>query len=53
MDDDGKQILDRILKLRKKQKGLLPLFMQSKKILTKHQKCLRTVMVENNQDIPF
>jgi len=44
MDDTSKNFYNKIKALRDKQKTLLPLFLQSKKIVDKHKKCLSTIV---------
>uniref|UniRef100_A0A7S3FY80 Uncharacterized protein n=1 Tax=Strombidium rassoulzadegani TaxID=1082188 RepID=A0A7S3FY80_9SPIT len=53
MDDTSKQYVAKIMELREKQKRLLPLFLQSQKVVTRHKKCLKVILQENEENIPY
>ena len=52
-DSTATQYIQSIQELRAKQKKLLPLFLESSRIVERHQKCLKTILNENNENIPY
>lgn len=53
LDDTSKFYLTKIASLREKQRKLLPLFLQSQKVVNRHQKCLKVMLDDNNENIPY
>ena len=53
LDKTSQTYLNKIVQLREMQKKILPLYLESKKLVFKHQKCLSTILNENNELIPF
>jgi len=53
MNEASKVYFYKIKDLRDKQRTLLPLFLQSKKIVERHKKCLSTILKENDEHIPY
>lgn len=52
-DDKSKQFIEKIKGLREMQKKILPLYLESCSLVSKHHKCLKTIMDENQEFIPF
>lgn len=53
MDDVSRQYCERIQRIREQQKHLLPLFLQSKRVVARHKRCLKVILQENEQNIPY
>lgn len=52
-DKTSQQYFEKIKALRQQQKVLLPLFLQSKAIVARHKRCLRVILEENEENIPY
>ena len=52
-DSVSKQYLEKISSLREQQKGLLPLFLQSQRVVARHKRCLKVILTENEENIPY
>lgn len=52
-DKTSQQYFEKIKALRQQQKVLLPLFLQSKAIVARHKRCLRVILEENKENIPY
>lgn len=48
-----KDRLEKIKDLRQNQTKILPLYLEAKKLVAKHQKCLSTIIKEDSDHIPF
>lgn len=53
MDEKSKAYLYKVQELREKQRNLLPLFLQSKRIVQRHKRCLSTILSENEEHLPY
>lgn len=53
VDEKSKAYLYKVQELREKQRNLLPLFLQSKRIVQRHKRCLSTILAENEEHIPY
>lgn len=53
MDKKSKAFLQKINILRDEQKKILPLYLESQKLVQKHQSCLKTLYNENHDFIPY
>ena len=53
VDENSKGYIDKITKLREMQKKILPLYLESVTLVKKHQKCLKTIMDQNEEFIPL
>lgn len=47
LDDTSKKYYKRLMKLRKDQQEFLPLFLEMKKKIARHKKCLKIVLQEH------
>lgn len=52
LDKISRPYLDKIIGYRETQKKLMPLFLESKKLIEKHKKCLKTVLNEHQIYMP-
>jgi hypothetical protein len=52
-DGISKQYMDKIASLREQQKALLPLFLQSQSVVARHKRCLKVILNENEENIPY
>ena len=52
-DSVSKQYLEKISSLREQQKALLPLFLQSQRVVARHKRCLKVILTENEENIPY
>lgn len=50
IDEVGKPFVEKIISIRDQQKALLPLYMESKILVQKHQNCLRTVLKQSEPE---
>ena len=48
-----KDRLEKIKDLRQNQTKILPLYLEAKKLVAKHQKCLSTIIKEDSDQIPY
>lgn len=53
MDKKSKAYLQKINLMREEQKKILPLYLESQKLVQKHQGCLKTLYNENHDFIPY
>ena len=50
IDETGKPYVEKIMALRDEQRELLPLYIQSKYLVAKHQNCIKTLLRDENSD---
>jgi hypothetical protein len=53
LDNQSHQYFERIRKIREKQKRLLPLYLESKKLVNRHKKCMSVILNENEAMMPY
>lgn len=51
-DRTSQEYFNKIQNLRDMQKNLLPLYLESQRVVKRHQKCLSTILEENEDAIP-
>jgi len=52
-NDIGIEYFRKIKELRDRQKKLLPLFLESKRMINSHRKCLSTILLNDKENLPF
>lgn len=53
IDSESKAYINKIQNCREKQIDLIPLFLHAKQAINKHKKCLKVILNESEDSIPF